>query len=300
MAFTALVAAVAFSAVASAQTVEDFYEGRTVTVIIPTSPGGLFDLSGRLVAHHIGRFIPGNPPVVAKNMPDGGGLATANAFSTTAPRDGSVIAIVQRSVPQLAIQGDPEAKFDPLAFNWLGSLSSFSDDASMIVIKATHPAMTATDLRKPGISARLGSDGPGTTQYLFAVIAKKVLGLNIFVVPTYSGSVSIFKDMDAGKLDGQVIGLNSIRASQPALWASKTLRPVVQFGRARRHPDLADVPTMRELTIDPKALAIIEFAEQPFLMALPFMAPPGVPANRAVALQEAVRDHKALGSELHP
>jgi tripartite-type tricarboxylate transporter receptor subunit TctC len=220
-------------------------------------------------------------------MPEGGGLATANAFATTAPRDGSVIAIVQRSVPQLAIQGDPETKFDPLAFNWLGSLSSFSHDASMIVIKATHPAMTTTDLRKTGIAARLGSDGPGTTQYLFAVIAKKVLGLNISVVPTYPGSVSIFEDMDAGKLDGQVIGLNSIRASQPGLWAAKTLRPLVQFGRTTRHPDLADVPTMRELTTYPKAQAIIEFAEQPFLMALPFMAPPGVPADRAAALREA-------------
>jgi tripartite-type tricarboxylate transporter receptor subunit TctC len=93
--------------------------------------------------------------------------------------------------------------------------------------------------------------------------------------------------MDAGKLDGQVIGLNSIRASQPALWASKTLRPIVQFGRTTRHPDLADVPTMRELTTDPRSLEIIEFAEQPFLMALPFMAPPGVPADRAAALRDA-------------
>lgn len=166
-------------------------------------------------------------------------------------------------------------------------MSSFSDDASMIVINAIHPAMTAIDLRKPGISVRLGSDGPGTTQYLFAVIAKEVLGLNVSVISTYSGSVSIFKDMDAGKLDGQVIGLNSIRASQPALWASKTLRPLVQLGRTTRHPDLADVPAMRELTTDPKALAIVAFAEQPFLMALPFMAPPGVPADRADALRDA-------------
>ena len=157
----------------------------------------------------------------------------------------------------------------------------------MIVINATHPAMTATDLRKPGVSARLGSDGPGSTQYVFAVIAKKVLGLNVSVTSTYSGSETIFKAMAAGELDGQVIGLNSIRAGHPALWASGTLRPIVQFGRITRHPDLPDVPTMRELTTNPEALGIIELAEQPFLMALPFMAPPGVPPDRAAALQDA-------------
>ena len=89
-------------------------------------------------------------------------LACSTILPPRAPRDGSVIAVVQRAVPLLAIQGDPQAKFDPQAFTWLGSLSSFADDAYMLMVNATHPAKTVDDLRKPGITARIGADVPGT------------------------------------------------------------------------------------------------------------------------------------------
>src|SRR5712671_2392393 len=118
----------AIASSASAQTAEQFYKGRTVTLIIATAPGGINDLSGRLVAKHLGRFIPGNPGIVAVNRAEGGGLALANLFADTKDNDGSVIAIIQRAVAQLAIQGDPSAKFDPLKLTWLGSLSSFATD----------------------------------------------------------------------------------------------------------------------------------------------------------------------------
>ena len=285
LAFAALTA-VAFSAAASAETVEDFYKGRTVTLIIPTSPGGINDLSGKLVSRHLGRFIPGAPTIVTKNVPEGGGLGTANAFATTTPRDGSVISVIQRAVPQLAIQGDPSAKFDPLTFTWLGSLSSFADDAYMIIVNADYPAKTAADLKTLASPARLGADGVGSTNYTIGIVAKEALGYNLSVSPDYSGAANIFKAMQSGELDGQIIGLNSIRANQPAIWEGKKVRPLAQFGRVTRHPDLPDVPTGRELTTDPKALAIIEFSELPFQIALPFMAPPDIPADRAKALQD--------------
>jgi tripartite-type tricarboxylate transporter receptor subunit TctC len=281
----AMAAFLAAPHVAAAQSVESFYKGRTVTLIIPTSPGGINNLSARLVSRHLGRFIPGNPTITVKNVPEGGGLGTANAFATTTPRDGSVIAVIQRAVPQLAIQGDPKAHFDPLKFTWLGSLSSFADDAYMIVVNASYPAKTAADLKKPGPPAKFGADGIGSTNYTIGVVAKETLGYNLTVSPDYSGAANIFKAMQSGELDGQIIGLNSIRANQRAVWEGKTVRPLVQFGRTTRHPDLPDVPTARELTTDPTALAIIAFTELPFEMALPFMAPPDVPADRAAALQ---------------
>src|SRR5258707_10484349 len=164
---------------ASAQTVEEFYKGRTVTLIIPTATGGINDLSGRLVARHIGRFIPGQPAIVAQNNAAGGGLGLLNDFAAGAPRDGSVIAVVQRAIPLLAIQGDPAAKFDPQSLTWLGSLSSFADDAYMLVVNSTHPAKTVDDLKKPGITARIGADLPGNTNLTFALIPKSAFGLNL-------------------------------------------------------------------------------------------------------------------------
>jgi tripartite-type tricarboxylate transporter receptor subunit TctC len=284
----AVLAAFGAAQEAPAQTVEQFYKGRTVTLIIPTSAGGINDLSGRLVAKHIGRFIPGEPSVVAQNIPAGGGLGLANRFyNSPADRDGSVIAVIQRAIPQLAIQGDPEAKFDPQKLTWLGSLSSFADDAYILVVNAGHPAKTVEDLKKPGISAKIGADAAGSTNLTFALIAKDILGLHLDVAGGYSGAAVMAQAMQKGELDGQVIGLVSISANQAAMWNSKSVRPLIQFGRTSRHRELADVPTGRELTHDPKALALLEFAELPFFMALPFVAPPDLPPDRAAALRSA-------------
>ena len=117
---------------ASGQSVEQFYRGRTMTLVVGTSPGGINDISSRLVARHLGRFIPGNPNIIVQNVPGGGGLVTANRIFNAAERDGSVIAKFERAVPQLAIQGNRNANFDPMKFTWLGSLSSYANDAYLL------------------------------------------------------------------------------------------------------------------------------------------------------------------------
>src|SRR4029450_12162872 len=121
------------SGAATAQTVESFYKGRTLTVLCGTSPGGINDISARLVARHLGRFIPGNPSVIVQNNPGGGGLVTAHRLYLKAEKDGSVLAKLEPAVPQLAIQGHPNAAFDPARFTWLGSLSSYADDAYLML-----------------------------------------------------------------------------------------------------------------------------------------------------------------------
>src|SRR5689334_21025217 len=111
----AAVAAASVPGGAAAQSVAEFYRGRTITLVIPTAPGGINSLAGRLVARHLGRFVPGARTIVAENREQGGGLALVNAFANGAPKDGTVIANVQRAVPQLAIQGERSARFDPMA-----------------------------------------------------------------------------------------------------------------------------------------------------------------------------------------
>lgn len=262
-----------------------FYRGRTISLIIPTAPGGINNLAGRLVARHLGRFIPGNPAIVAENRAAGGGLALANSFASGAPKDGTTIAILQRGIAQLAIQGDKTAKFDPLALTWLGSLSSFATDAYILIVNARHPAKTVRDLAPPAPPALIGGDDPGSTNLTFALVARDALKLNIEVKDGFAGAPGMFFAMMQGDLDGQVIGLNSIRANQAALWNAHEVRVLVQFGRKTRHPLLADVPLASELTRDPSALAVIAFTEAPLYMALPFLAPAGIPPERAAALR---------------
>ena len=257
-AFSALSASTVLSAAiapARAQSVDQFYKGRIITILVPTSPGGNFDLNARLVARHLGRFMPGQPGVVVQNLPGAGGLLLANQFMNTRDRDGLTIGIMERGTPQMAYEGDPNARFDPLKFNWIGSLSSYANDAYLLLVNDGHPARSIEDLRKPGVVARLGGDTPGSTNLTFAILARDLLKLNVKVVRGYAGASRMFIAMESGELDGQVIGLGSVRGAQPALWNGGKVRPLLQFGRLSRLPELAAVPTARELLTNPDDLA---------------------------------------------
>ena len=272
---------------ASAQSVEQFYKGRTITMLVGTAPGGINDISARLVAKYLGRFIPGNPAIVVQNNPGAGGLVTGNKLYNNAERDGSVLAKFERAVPQLQIQGDPNAQFESTRFVWLGSLSSYANDAYLLLINADNPVKSVDELRKPGVKVNLGADNSASSNLIFAVIAKEILGLNINLIRGYTGAANLFLAMQSHELDGQFVGLSSVKSGQRDLWNKGAFRALMAFGRTTRHPDFPNIPIGREMTKDKDALALIEFAELPFFMALPFAAPPGIPADRAKALQSA-------------
>jgi tripartite-type tricarboxylate transporter receptor subunit TctC len=278
------------SAPAAAQSVEQFYKGRSVTMLVGTAPGGINDISARLVAKYLGRFIPGNPSVVVQNNPGAGGLITANKLYANAEKDGSVLAKFERAVPQVQIQGDPNAQFDSTRFTWLGSLSSYANDAYFLLVNADNRIKNVEELRGRGTPINLGADNSASSNLIFAVIAKEILGLNLNVIRGYTGAANLFLAMQSHEIDGQYVGLSSVKSGQRELWNKGAFRPLMAFGRTTRHPDFPNIPIGREMTKDESALALINFAELPFFMALPFAAPPGIPADRAKALQTAFMD----------
>jgi len=269
----------------AAQTTEQFYKGKTINFLVASVPGGVNDLTARLIARHLGRHLPGNPTIVVQNL-QSSGLALINRVYNTPDKDGLLIGIVERGAPQVAIMGDPNARFDPLKVTWLGSVSSYGNDAYTLSVNSTFHAKTVEDLRKlDRPSAKIGSTGAGATNGIFTNIAKDILGLNIQHVRGYRGAADVFLAQQRNELDGQVVGLASIKVGQPALWQAGAFRPLIMFGRTTRFGEFPDVPTGRELTKDPKALRLLDFAEAPFFMALPLVAPPGLPPERAAALQ---------------
>jgi tripartite-type tricarboxylate transporter receptor subunit TctC len=271
----------------SAQGVEQFYRGRSVDLLVGYAPGGLNDTLSRVVARHIGKKIPGNPNVVVRNMSSAGPIGIANHMFTAAEKDGSVIASLDRTGAQLAIRGELAARFDPLKFNWLGSIASFDKDAYLLLVNANHAAKSAKDLQGGNVKAIIGSVGAGSTNQVFAMLAKDALRLNLDTVKGYRGTSPIFLAIQSGEVDGVVTGISTLTTTQADLWNNRKIRALVQFGRATRHPDLPDVPTGRELAPDAETLALIKFAELPFQMSRPFIAPPDIPADRAKALKEA-------------
>lgn len=288
----------------------DFYRGKAVTMIVGYAPGGNYDVTARFVARHLGKFVPGHPTIVVKNMPGAGSIPAINHMYNIAPKDGSTIATIGRALPQLALLGDPNIKFAPERFTWLGSVSSYADDAFVLFYMKDRPVESWKDLRGGNKKLIMGAVTAGSTNLTFAVIAKEVLKLNVDIIRGYSGAAPIYLAMQRGEVDGQGAGLASIKTSQKKLWESGKLRVLLQFGRTTRLPELADVPTGRELTDDPKALALIRFAEAPLYMALPFIAPPDLAKDRADALQDAFRqmfkdadfvsDGKKIGLDLSP
>ena len=269
----------------AAQTAEPFYKGKTINFLVASVPGGVNDLTARLVARHLGKHIPGNPTIVVQNM-QSSGLALVNRIYNVPSADGLTIGIVERGVPQVAIMGDANARFDPLKITWLGSVSSYGNDAYTLSVNSSFYAKTVEDLRKSDRpSAKIGSTGAGATNGIFTNIAKDVLGLNIQHVRGYRGAADVFLAQQRNELDGQVVGLASMKVGQPALWRAGAFRPLIMFGRTTRFGEFPDVPTGRELTKDPKALRLLDFAEAPFFIALPLVASPGLPEERSKALQ---------------
>ncbi len=275
---------------ARADEVADFYRGRQVNLIVGFGPGGGYDVYARLLARHIGKYIPGNPNVVVQNMPGAGSLRAANYIYTVAPKDGSTFGLFARDMALVALLGgDANVQFDPRKFTWLGSSSSYANDAYLLMLRKDAPVQSIADARRPGGPPMvLGGTAEGSTSDDVPILLRDLLGLHIRLIAGYRDSGVLFLAIDQNEVQGRTVGLSSVRSAHPQwLGPNGNMRVLVQFGRATRLPDFPDVPTARELAPDDRSRALIELAELPYFLSRPFAAPPDLPPARAKALAAA-------------
>jgi len=275
---------------ARADTVADFYKGKQVSLIVGYGVGGGYDVYGRLFARHLARHIPGNPNVVVQNMPGAGSLRAVNYLYNNAPKDGTAIATFSRDMPLLSIIGhNPNVRFDARKLTWLGSSSSYANDAYFLFVRADAAVKSIEDARRPGGPPLvLGGTAEGATGNDVASVLRDALGLNIKVISGYPDSNGLFLAVDRKELDGRLVGLSAVQSSHDEwLKPGSGMRTLLQFARATRHPQFPEIPTARELAPNDKARALIELAELPYRLSRPFAAPPGLPDDRARALQAA-------------
>jgi tripartite-type tricarboxylate transporter receptor subunit TctC len=281
---------------ARAATVAGFYRGKQINLVVGYGPGGGYDLYARLVGRYIGKHIPGRPNVVVQNMPGGGSLRSVNWLYNVAPKDGTAIAHFARNMPLLGmLGGNSNVQFDARKFIWLGSSSSFANDAYVLIVRTDAPAKTIEEARSPGGEPLvLGGTAEGATGKDVPIILRDTIGLNVKQVVGYPDSGAVYLAMERGEIHGRTTDLSSIRATKPDwLKPSSGFHVLVQFARATRHPDFPDVPTARELARNETSRALIELTELPYQLSRPFAAPPGIPADRAKALQAAfIATHK--------
>jgi tripartite-type tricarboxylate transporter receptor subunit TctC len=273
-----------------ADDVAAFYRGRQVNLIVGFGPGGGYDVYARLLARHIGKYIPGHPNVVVQNMPGAGSLRAANYIYTVAPRDGSTFGLFARDMALVALLGgDANVQFDPRKFTWLGSSSSYANDAYLLMLRKDAAVKSIADARRPGGPPMvLGGTAEGSTSDDVPILLRDLLGLHIRLIAGYRDSGVLFLAIDQNEVQGRTVGLSSVRSAHPQwLGPDSNMRVLVQFGRATRLPDFPDVPTARELAPDARSRALIELAELPYFLSRPFAAPPDLPPARARALQTA-------------
>jgi tripartite-type tricarboxylate transporter receptor subunit TctC len=291
VAVTVVLAFLATNAVRAQDVTETFYKDHQINLIVGYGPGGGYDLTARLLARHLGRFIPGNPSIVVQNMAGAGSLRAANYLYSAAPKDGTTFGVFGSDIPMVGLLGvNSAAHFDARTFTWIGSSSSFANDAYVLVVRADAKSPSIAEARRPGgAPIVLGGTGQGARDADVPKILRDALGLNIMQVLGYPDSPSIFLAVERGEVEGRTFDLSAVKASHPQwLKPNSGINVLVQFARVTRHPDLPDIPTARELARNGDARALIEFSETPLLtMARPFAAPPGVPDARAKTLRAA-------------
>jgi tripartite-type tricarboxylate transporter receptor subunit TctC len=275
---------------ARADEVADFYHGRQIDLIVGFGPGGGYDIYARLLARYIGKYIPGNPTVVVQNMPGAGSLRAANYIYSVAPKDGTAFGLFARDMALVALLGiDPNVQFDARKFTWLGTSSSYADDAYLLMLRKDAAVKSIADARRPGGPPMvLGGTAEGSTSDDIPILLRDLLGMHIKLIAGYRDSGVLFLAIDQNEVEGRTVGLSSVRSAH-AQWLApdSNMRVLLQFGRATRLPEFPDVPTARELAPDARSRAIIELAELPYFLSRPFAAPPDLPPARAKALETA-------------
>lgn len=196
------VAVVAGSNAVRADPVADFYKGKTLSMVIPYSPGGDYDLRSRLIARFMGKHIPGSPNIVPRNMPGAGGVLAANWLMSIAPRDGTVIHVLAQAMPVAQALGVKGVKFDVRKFSWLGNTST-----SPNVINSWHTTgiRTLDDARQRELI--LGSTGRGNGTWNYPTALNMYAGTRFRIVGGYRGGNQLNLAMEKGEIGGR--GSNS-------------------------------------------------------------------------------------------
>jgi tripartite-type tricarboxylate transporter receptor subunit TctC len=273
------------TATAHADTPAEFYNGKSVDLYIGYSTGGGYDLYGRLLARHLGKHIPGNPAVVAKNMDGAASLTLANWLYKTAPKDGTVLGTIGRGTALDPILGVKGAQFVGTKFTWIGSANN---EVSVCVVWSATGIAKFEDLLDREIS--VGATGASDDTVQFAKLLNAVLGSKLKIVTGYGGGNDVTVALERGEVQGRCgWSWSSLKATRPTWMAEKKINVLMQLS-LEKHEDLPDVRLATDVakTDEQKQILKLFFARQ--VMGRPFLAPPGIPADRAQALQKAFMD----------
>lgn len=270
----------AFSGAASAGPEADFFKSHEITVYIGYAPGGGYDLQCRIFAAHLGKHLPGNPTVIAKNQPGAGSLRLANELYNILPKDGTALGMIGEALVLQQVLGAPEARFDATKFDWIGRIA---ESGSVLVVRPDAPIANIEDARTH--ETTIGVPGAGSVNALTLNVLDHVLGTKFKLISGYEGSAQIHLAVERGEVQGS----GSTPWPFDKQWVVKQkLRPIYQATlEPILDPDLAGVPTVLQLARSDDDRALFRFFWLYTVIGRSIVAPPGVPAERLAVLRAA-------------
>ncbi len=268
---------------------DNFYQGKTVKIIVGSAPGGGYDLWPRFMARYFSQYIPGKPEVIIQNMPGAGSLIAANYIYNVAKPDGLTLGAVIPAIYFDQLVGRKEVQFDWSKFTWIGSPEQ---NDILHFIRADTPYRTLEDLRNAKEPPRCGSSGTGTTGHYFPRLLEEVFGVKSRIVGGYQGG----SEIDVAVERGEVVCWSPVVATfvgrEPYVsWSKKGfVRVLIQTGK-KRDTRLGDVPTIWELMDRYKtpeaSRELVQVVITGVALGRPIIGSPGIPAQRLKTLREA-------------
>ncbi len=281
-----LIATILSAPSALADSISDFYKGKTIRFIIRTPPGGDYDSYSRLFARHMGRNVPGQPQMTPQNMIGGGGIVAANFMGNVGPKDGTIISIISQGLPvDQALGLNPSLKVDLRQFNWIGNIV----DANQLLV-TWHTSPTKTLEQAKSRVTPIGSTGAGSISVQLPAFYNNVLGTKFRIILGYAGGQAVDLAMETGEVEGRGTNpLSGYKTSKPHYLRDKLIIPLIQVG-LKKEPELPDVPLLLDQAVTEEDKALVEFMSLAVAVGRPLATSPGVPPERVAALRKAFQD----------
>ena len=266
-----------------------FYQGKTITFIVGSGPGTAYDIYSRLLAAHIGKYLPGNPSVIVQNMPAAGGLVAANYVYAVGKPDGLTVASINPAHYFNQIQGNKEVKFDWPKFSWIASMDK---SEHLLYMRADAPYKSMQDIRKATQPPKCGATGTGTSGHYIPRMLEETLGTKFTIVTGYHGGNEIDLATERNEVVCRSFTTQAYFQREPYhTWRKKNfVRILMQTGR-KRDPNLSDTPLLSELMDEFKTPDLGRRVAAVMLgsgeLGRPVVASPATPPDRAQLLRDA-------------
>lgn len=287
LSFLVLLATLLWSSTLPAQ--EPFYKGKTITIVVGTKAGDVYDLYPRMLSDYLTKYIPGNPNVIIQNVPGAASLIAANQVYNVAKPDGLTIGAIYPALFFEQLVKRPEVKFDWNKFGWIGSTVTSNH---LMYMRSDTKYKTFDDVHKASTPPKCGATGVTSTGYYMPKLVEELTGAKFDIVSGYVSGQDIDLAVERGELQCRAFTITAYFAREPFItWRKKGFAHVLFQTGQKPDSRVKDAPTIYQLmdkykaSEGSRALAKVVLASGEF--GRPLVVPPGVPADRLKILRDA-------------